>query len=310
MINDVIIGPPIGKSDHVTITFEMDVSNTQEEEEPITRSYYHADYDKMRSQLKDIDWNSSFENATGLQAWDIFEMTLHRAIEDCVPLKRKRKRNRPEWMNNEALEAVRRKRKAWNKYRDSKRKQHPDVNLHWKEYVRIRNITTSVIRKAKADFENKLAEEIKQNAKSFWNYVKKQTKPKSTVPDLQAPDGRWAKEDQEKAETLNNYFGSVFSEENTHAMPFVERNCNDLLTDIEITTEEIDDLLEHLDINKSPGPDGIHSRVLKETHAEIAEPLQMIFTKLINEGKCPLVWKQATVVPIFKKGKKSDPANY
>ena len=52
-------------------------------------------------------------------------------------------------------------------------------------------------------------------------------------------------------------------------------------------------MLKHLDINKSPGPDGIHSRVLRETHAEIAHPLQIIFTKLMNEGKNPSIWKQA-----------------
>ena len=113
-------------------------------------------------------------------------------------------------MNKEALEAVHRKRKAWNKYLQSKSKQHHDVDLHWREYIRIRNITTSVIRTTKANFENKLAEEVKLNSKSFWNYVKKQTKSKSTIPDLQAPDGEWAKDDKEKAETLNKYFGSVF----------------------------------------------------------------------------------------------------
>ena len=119
-----------------------------------------------------------------------------------------------------------------------------------------------------------------------------------------------AKDDHDKAETLNEYFGSVFSVENIHSIPFFERKCSNLLTTIEFSTEEIEDLLMHLDINKSPGPDGIHSRVLKETHAEIAKPLQLIFTKLLNEGKNPSSWKEAIVVPIFKKGKRSDPANY
>lgn len=33
LYSDITIGPPIGKSDHVTITFEMDVNNIQAEEE-------------------------------------------------------------------------------------------------------------------------------------------------------------------------------------------------------------------------------------------------------------------------------------
>ena len=101
-----------------------------------------------------------------------------------------------------------------------------------------------------------------------------------------------------------------FSVEDIQSLPLLEKKCKNLLTNISFTAEEISEMLKHLDINKSPGPDGIHSRVLKETHAEIAQPLQIIFTKLMNEGKNPSIWKQAIVVPIFKKGKKSDPANY
>ena len=39
----------------------------------------------MRNQLQDIDWETKFENTTGIQAWDIFAKTLHKAIIDCVP---------------------------------------------------------------------------------------------------------------------------------------------------------------------------------------------------------------------------------
>ena len=54
----------------MTITFEMDVV-VADTEEPLSRSYYHADYDKMRTQLKDINWNAEFENTSGVQAWEI-----------------------------------------------------------------------------------------------------------------------------------------------------------------------------------------------------------------------------------------------
>ena len=69
-VGDVAIGPPIGKSDHMTITFNMDIKNMEPADELLSRSYYHADFDKMRKQLKDIDWSTKFENITGIQAWD------------------------------------------------------------------------------------------------------------------------------------------------------------------------------------------------------------------------------------------------
>ena len=55
------------------------------------------------------------------------------------------------------------------------------------------------------------------------------------------------------------------------------------------------------DPSKSPGPDGMHSRVLKELAEELAEPLAMIFTKSIEESKLPDTWKEANVTPFQKR---------
>ena len=38
--------------------------------------------------------------------------------------------------------------------------------------------------------------------------------------------------------------------------------------------------------------------------------MSIIFSKLVNEGTVPQSWKEAWVVPIFKKGKKNNPSNY
>ena len=62
--------------------------------------------------------------------------------------------------------------------------------------------------------------------------------------------------------------------------------------------------------NKSPGPDKIYSRVLKELHEELTEPLTIIFKKSLQEGILPGNWKHSVVTAIFKKGDKSSPNNY
>ena len=39
-------------------------------------------------------------------------------------------------------------------------------------------------------------------------------------------------------------------------------------------------------------------------------PLVNIFNQSLQHGRLPLVWKQANVYPMFKKGDQADPAKY
>ena len=51
-----------------------------------------------------------------------------------------------------------------------------------------------------------------------------------------------------------------------------------------IHSENVFDLLQHLDIQKSTGPDGISARFLREVAAEIAEPLTYLYNFLYSLG--------------------------
>ncbi|CAM5146391.1 unnamed protein product [Natator depressus] len=80
--------------------------------------------------------------------------------------------------------------------------------------------------------------------------------------------------------------------------------------EVDITTSEVEAKLEQLNGTKSGGPDNLHSRILKELAHEIASPLARIFNESVYSGVVPYDWRIANIVPIFKKGKKSDPGNY
>ncbi|CAM4534756.1 unnamed protein product [Lepidochelys kempii] len=82
------------------------------------------------------------------------------------------------------------------------------------------------------------------------------------------------------------------------------------LSKIEVSLEEVLELIEKLNSNKSPGPDGIHPRVLKELKCEIAELLTMVCNLSFKSATVPNDWKIANVMPMFKKGSRGDPGNY
>ncbi|RMC20427.1 hypothetical protein DUI87_01281 [Hirundo rustica rustica] len=120
--------------------------------------------------------------------------------------------------------------------------------------------------------------------------------------------------DEEKAEVLNDYFASVFSEETT----CLQDNCPPGLVDgvreqngpLIIEEVAVRELLKCLDIHKSMGPDGIHPRVMRELSDELAKPLSIIYHQSWLTGEVPDDWKLANVTPIHKKGAKEDPGNY
>ena len=68
--------------------------------------------------------------------------------------------------------------------------------------------------------------------------------------------------------------------------------------------------LKDLNINKSPGPDSIKSRIFVKLVDSIAPSLSIIFQNSHNTGTVPSSWKEANITPIFKKGDKKDPEYY
>ena len=53
--------------------------------------------------------------------------------------------------------------------------------------------------------------------------------------------------------------------------------------------------------NKSPGVDGIASKLLMETVEQIIIPLASVFKFSLKEGVVPLEWKVEKIIPLFKK---------
>ena len=94
------------------------------------------------------------------------------------------------------------------------------------------------------------------------------------MPNLIQSNGTWTENDKNKAEELNKYFISVFTNEDLASIPALENQSDGhSLEDIEINEAIVLKQLENLKVNKSPGPDCLHPRLLKELSSELKEPL-------------------------------------
>ncbi|CAM5138834.1 unnamed protein product, partial [Eretmochelys imbricata] len=131
-----------------------------------------------------------------------------------------------------------------------------------------------------------------------------------SVGPLMNEGGNLVTEDVEKANVLNAFFASVFTNKVSSQTAALGITTWGIDGQPSVEIEVVRDYLEKLDVHKSMGLDELHPRVLKELAAVIAEPLAIIFENSWRMGEVPDDWKKANVVPIFKKGKKEDPGNY
>ena len=90
----------------------------------------------------------------------------------------------------------------------------------------------------------------------------------------------------------------------------IDRYPNSLLSTIEITEADVLDILKQLKPYKLPGLEGVHPSVLKECAGALTRLLKILFCKTLEEGQIPKDWKDANVMPVFKKGSRSEVSNY
>ena len=120
-----------------------------------------------------------------------------------------------------------------------------------------------------------------------------------------------ASSDNDKAEVLSEFFAEVFTREPDGDMPTVQESQYDNpLQDFNITKEMVLQKLDKLKVDKSPGPDGITARVLRELKDVIGETFTDLFEASVREGQLPMDWKTANVSAIYKRGDKSEACNY
>ena len=91
-------------------------------------------------------------------------------------------------------------------------------------------------------------------------------------------------------EKANNQFYSVLTNEDLTYLPQAAVHSHISVPNISFSTEGITNLLQDLDANKSPGPDGIPAAVLKACASEIAPILQVIFTQSLTTNCIPDDW--------------------
>ena len=294
----------LGKSDHCIINVEI-VANKVDSNKAIKRpNWAKMDVEGLKRELGDKNWQQILSGKTVEEDWAHFRKILDAAVSRHVPVSTVRAENQPKWITREIIRLIRKKRRAWRTMR-----VHLTVENREK-YKELEKQVTIRVRNAKRSMEKRLANSKNSNARTFANYIKSKTKSRTGIGPLKTKEGKMVTREDEIAELLNNFFASVFTEEDIMNLPHKEEETEARLDTISITTEMIREKIKNLKENSAPGPDGITPTLLKGAREELLVPLKIIYNKSLQTGQVPKEWREALVTPIFKKGAKGDTGNY
>jgi hypothetical protein len=150
---------------------------------------------------------------------------------------------------------------------------------------------------------------LRTQPKQFWKFVSKFKNNYHTVTQIKS-GYNFITEPQLIAEAFADHIRSTFNSSSATQVHYnpVETTTSDLLNVPFVFDSDVRRTIRCLKSTKSVGPDDIPSFIIKGC-SEIFV-LKHIFDLSLSNGVFPSLWKEAAVVPIFKKGSSALVTNY
>ena len=312
LVSQIEIGSKFETSDHQEIRFKINAEGRAVQNPTLIPDFRKANYNNLRKYFREVDWENlglhnreSLINDAEIQCNNLVN-EIKKGQKKHIPSRRIRSnKNAPKWMNDTIRRNILLKKEL---YRKIKKGETQEVEM----YNDLARNVKKEVRTAKRNYEKKVAMAAQKDPKGFYQLYK--TKVKDKIGPIKGIDGNLIDNGEKISKELNKYFLSVFNKEGENKVPEPEQvfrgREDDKLIDIAISKVMVSKEIDRLKKTKSPGPDEVYPRILKECRDELCEPIEKIFRNSLDTGIVPKLWRQANVVPIFKKGDKADSSNY
>ena len=298
----------IGLSDHCCQVLEVDIPVVRPPVHYVSvRSFRKCPWDEVKQSLSTAPWHvmDIYDDINDM--WDFLISILFQCLDTYAPshtVPIKSSRHATPWITPDLLRMVKQKSKAKHRAKCS----GLDTDISY--YKQLKNTLKVLIREAKTSYLNQLLVNSKQDPHSsaeLWlginNIMGRFHVHNNPI------DGKLSLDD------INNFFCTVAVTPDHNATAcFTVPESNDVPDNSfqfkTISESDILYLLQHLDVRKSVGPDGLSSRFLKEVAEQIVIALTKIFNESLKSGNVPQAWKCSNVTPVHKSGSSDDPGNF
>ena len=299
IISNCTNSAPFGKSDHQSVTFHMNTKYEWKKPETTQYNFKKADYKSLNVYLASIDWDQAMS-----QCNDVNEKycKLCEIVQSGISLYVPISEGKTKYQQSKYMSYLNRnKRKMWKSYQKCKSLENLD------KYRTASAALQKAAVKQRDNYEKGIIESGSTN--KLFSYVKNQLKVKSGIGPIETENNALCTEDTEKVEIFSRQYCKMFTESDNKSPKF-EKKSEKVLQNTKFEAYEICRVLEKLPNKLSTTPDNLPAYFLKRVAVPLAVPLSQIFKESYETGQLPTLWKEAIIVPVFKKGEKSKAENY
>lgn len=279
-----------------------------------TRIFSLKNIEKFKDCLRCIDWSEILNITDGREAFSLFYERYCQLYNKCFPLKEMKLnyQNRKPWLS----EGIKKSIKMKNKLYVIQLRNPSDNNIaKYKSYKKHLNKTMKM---AERQHYDQILKENKHNSKKLWSILKDVINKKKTVtsPTHFMINGKPESRAEIIANKFNHYFTNIGRDlaENIPSTPvdplsYIPTAVQQSIFLSSVESTEVERIIKSLK-NTSPGFDGIHAKVVKNSYSLYLQPLVHILNLSIHQGFFPDDMKIARVIPLYKSGDTMSISNY
>jgi hypothetical protein len=235
-------------------------------------------------------------------AIDRLNFAVTQAIDLAVPSGHIKKHKYPDRFSGKLKTYIKKKNYFHRRYKKYK------TDCFYDKFSYYRKLVKAIAKTDRFRWLQSVDENLKSHPRQFWKYVSQFRKKSADLIHLDM-DGVVLNEPRDIAEAFSKHFQSVYSSSCYGTSSSLNPDAENLHV-APVLNSDVQNAIKRLRPSKSVGLDGIPSFVIKGCCEIFVAVLRFIFNISLSQNIFPNLWKQAAIVPVFKKGKTSSVVNY
>ena len=301
-------------TDHLPIFINMSIAESTSKTVQIKfRHFTEANKQLFKRSLNNVEWERLLIEDDVDQNFTLFHDKFKELYNNHFPIKTKNvsiKRIQNPWITSGLLNSIRQKNLMFKNLKLG--------NVNRLNYNAYRNRLNALIRLTKRNYYMNIFSNFKNNTKKLWQTINNMTKSNTTQTKLNTiiNDDKIITDPIDISNTFNDFFTNIakklddnLTKPVTDPMSYMQGHFPHSMTAPVANLQDFFDVVKELE-NKKCGVNDFSPSTIKDNANILASPLVSLFNQSIQQSKFPNILKTARIVPIYKKGTKTDMNNF